>query len=258
MKTNLNEDVLKSNENEIQAMKDVINNNNTPNPLINFDVYKEQTKFIKSEFTELRDFIKSSLSDGNFNFNLVLSFLKSTKGKNYIDSINKNETDVKNKVQLNNFNYNSFKKSSFNVTLSDKFFSYVQIARITDKNKTSFFCDKNEVEICESLNIDKSLKFNFNIPIFEKSNKIDNFNFAENGVFKGYFVRPFVKNGEVQKDKDGIEIIHGIKFMFEQKTALNIVSEMNRYILANRELKRKERNNAQITTETKNETETKK
>ena len=39
-KKDLKNEILKSNENEIQSMKDVINVNNTPNPLINFDVYK--------------------------------------------------------------------------------------------------------------------------------------------------------------------------------------------------------------------------
>ena len=70
---------------------------------------------------------------------------------------------------------------------------------------------------------------------FDKK-KEQNFKFEKNGIFAGYFVKPsFEKvngNLQVKKDKDGKEIILGIRMKYEQKAVLAILKEMHLELIA--------------------------
>ena len=224
-------------EKSVQITKNAKNAKNLEKKSLN-DLIKNETKTAKQVYSVFRKYVSDSLKDGNYNFNQVMDFLRTEKGKKYISELN--QLNLANQVQINQFNYNLFKKSSLYIDYNGEF-NFLQICRITEKNcidnegLTNFLY--NEMfgdEITESELLEK-----IHLPSYNEK-VLNGFKFETNGIFKGYFVRPSTEkvNGviQVKKDKDGKEIIFGVKMKYEQKPVLTILKEMHSEILSKKKL----------------------
>ena len=154
-------------------------------------------------------------------------------------------------------------------------FNFLQICRITEKNcinndgETDFlYAEMFSEEISETEMIEK-----IHIPLYNDKVLL-NFKFEKNGIFAGYFVKPsFTKdengNISIKKDKEGKEIILGIKMKYEQKNVLSILKEMHLELIAKKkiadvnrlnfakEMKEKEKAEAKAKAEAEKEAKTK-
>ena len=204
------------------------------------DLIKVENKSINSSFSTFRTFVSDSIKSGDYNFKQVIEFLKSKQGTAYIKEINALNI-ASSPVQINQFNYNLFKKSSLHIILSDNTFSFLQICRITEKNcdqqflSLDFF-DANGLEVENETDLIDLI----HVPAFNP-NALLNFKFETKGIFSGYFCKPsLVKNekGElvVKCDKDGKEIILGIKCKYEEKQVLPILKEMHLELIAKKKV----------------------
>lgn len=224
-------------EKSVQIAKNAKSAKNLEKKSLN-DLIKNETKSAKQSYTIFRKYVADSLKDGNYNFNQVIEFLKTEKGKTYISELNK--LNLSNTVQINQFNYNLFKNSSLFINYNDEF-NFLQVCRITEKNcinnegETDFLYNEMfEDVISEDVLLEKIHLPSYNVKV------LDGFKFETNGIFKGYFVKPSTEkvNGiiQVKKDKDGNEIIFGVKMKYEQKPVLTILKEMHQEILAKKKL----------------------
>ena len=236
------------------------------------DVIKTETKTANQSYSVFRKFVSDSIKDGNYNFNLVLDFLKTSQGKNYIADLNKLNF-ASSAIQINQFNYNLFKNSSLHLNYENEF-NFLQICRITEKNcinndgETDFLYNEMfQDEITEDEIIEK-----IHVPLFSKDILL-NFKFEKNGIFAGYFVKPSLEKVDgitkVKTDKDGKEIIFGIKMKYEQKNVLSILKEMHLELIAKKkiadvarinfakEIKEKEKAEAKAKAEAEKEAKTK-
>ena len=203
------------------------------------DLIKSETKTANESYSVFRKYVSETLKDGNYNFGQVLNFLATKEGKNYISDLNKLNF-ASSAIQINQFNYNLFKSASLHLNYEGEF-NFLQICRITEKNcinndgETDFLY--NEMfgeEITEEELIDK-----IHVPLYSKDILL-NFKFEKNGIFAGYFVKPSFEKidgvTKVKKDKDGKEIIFGIKMKYEQKPVLAILKEMHFELLAKKKI----------------------
>ena len=202
------------------------------------DLIKNETKTAKQIYSTFRKFVADSLKDGNYNFNQVIEFLKTEKGNKYISDLNK--LNLSNTVQINQFNYNLFKKSSLYIDYNGEF-NFLQICRITEKNCINNDGETNFLysEMFGDEISDNELLQKIHVPMYNDK-VLNGFKFETNGIFKGYFVKPSTEkvNGiiQVKKDKDGKEIVFGVIMKYEQKPVLAILKEMHQEILAKKKI----------------------
>ena len=211
------------------------------------DLIKVENKSINSSFSTFRTFVSDSIKSGDYNFKQVVEFLKTKQGTAYIKEINALNI-ASTPVQINQFNFNLFKNSSLYINLDGKF-HFLQICRITEKN----YCNADGetdflfLDSASGIETETDLIDLIHVPAFNPTALL-NFKIADKGIFDGYFVKPsLVKNekGElvVKCDKDGKEIILGIKCKGEQKDVLPILKEMHLELIAKKKIADAERVN---------------
>ena len=211
------------------------------------DLIKTENKSINSSFSTFRTFVSDSIKSGDYNFKQVVEFLKTKQGTAYIKEIN-DLNIASSPVQINQFNYNLFKQSSLHITLADNTFSFLQICRITEKNCDQQFLSLDFFE-ANGLEVENETDLTdlIHVPTFNP-NALLNFKFETKGIFSGYFCKPSLVKDEkgnisVKKDKEGIDIILGIKCKYEEKQVLPILKEMHLELIAKKKFADAERVN---------------
>ena len=204
------------------------------------DLIKTENKSISTSFSAFRTFVSDSIKSGDYNFKQVVEFLKTKQGAAYIKEINALNI-ASAPVQINQFNYNLFKKSSLHITLADNTFSFLQICRITEKNYEQQFLsldffDANGLEVENETDLINLI----HVPTFNP-NALLNFKIENKGIFSGYFCKPSLIKDEkgnisVKKDKEGIDIILGVKCKYEEKQVLPILKEMHLELIAKKKV----------------------
>ena len=204
------------------------------------DLIKTENKSISTSFSTFRTFVSDSIKSGDYNFKQVIEFLKTKQGTAYIKEINALNI-ASTPVQINQFNYNLFKQSSLHITLPESTFSFLQVCRITEKNKDQQFLS---VDFFDAIGLEVENETDLidliHVPTFNP-NVLLNFKFESKGIFSGYFCKPSLikdENGNisVKKDKEGIEIILGIKCKYEEKQVLPILKEMHLELIAKKKI----------------------
>ena len=226
-------------ENSVQIAKNAKSAKNGKKESLS-DLIKVENKSINSSFSTFRTFVSESIKSGDYNFKQVVEFLKTKQGTAYIKEINALNI-ASSPVQINQFNYNLFKKSSLHINLPESTFSFLQICRITEKNKDQQFLsvdffDATGLEVESETDLINLI----HVPTFNPSALL-NFKFETKGIFSGYFCKPSLVKDEkgnisVKKDKEGIEIILGIKCKYEEKQVLPILKEMHLELIAKKKL----------------------